>query len=336
MAIMEEYKNIDFANHYFQNGDTCLHYAVRLHNAKFVYYLLQQGFNPNVQNSLTRDTSLHIATQHKNIRMIVTLMKFKADITVRNLLDKTAYDIALKTDDDEILSLYEPEFQVFLHDIEPSRRDYRATKRATFGHNRGASKIMMNAFEFSHKMGLSNLFKKDQRKTITTKGNKLVIPNINLAMIKENVKSNTVDDQVKSDAFIFNDYDANDYNNDNDSQRGSITGGLTPLTREQEIELLKDDLFNIDSNELNLSLVQSVSKKQQIALKTIKSINNHCSPKKDKIILKDWLQKLRTNIYPKIYQKRYLFVLDDYLCWNDKKVNFDPKDKLDAKKKERI
>ena len=46
MTIMEDFcTEIDFANYFFQNGDTPLHYAVRLHNIKFLYYLLQKGYN---------------------------------------------------------------------------------------------------------------------------------------------------------------------------------------------------------------------------------------------------------------------------------------------------
>ena len=45
MAIMDEYKNINFFDYYFKNGDTCMHYAVRLHKGKFLYFLLQKGMN---------------------------------------------------------------------------------------------------------------------------------------------------------------------------------------------------------------------------------------------------------------------------------------------------
>ena len=44
MAIIDEYTFIDFENHIINDGNTCLHYAVMYSNARFLYFLLQKGF----------------------------------------------------------------------------------------------------------------------------------------------------------------------------------------------------------------------------------------------------------------------------------------------------
>ena len=45
------------------------------------------------------DTPIHIATKHNDITMVAILLKFKADINAKNLLNKSALDIAKKHDD---------------------------------------------------------------------------------------------------------------------------------------------------------------------------------------------------------------------------------------------
>ena len=55
MSIIENNcTKIDFNKHYFKNGDTCISYAVRLHNAHFLIYLLQKGYNVCLFNILYR------------------------------------------------------------------------------------------------------------------------------------------------------------------------------------------------------------------------------------------------------------------------------------------
>ena len=46
MSIIDQFSDkINFSNHHFSCGDTPIHYAVRLHNVEFLYFLLQKGFD---------------------------------------------------------------------------------------------------------------------------------------------------------------------------------------------------------------------------------------------------------------------------------------------------
>mmetsp|Transcript_36197 Transcript_36197/g.44673 ORF Transcript_36197/g.44673 Transcript_36197/m.44673 type:complete len:440 (-) Transcript_36197:77-1396(-) len=104
MAIIDEYCiDIDFSKKYFKNGDTPIHYSVRLHKAKFLFYLLQKGYNVNVVNELTGDTPIHVAAKHGDLLMAGILMKFKADINIKNAMEKTPLDIARKSNDYDLL-----------------------------------------------------------------------------------------------------------------------------------------------------------------------------------------------------------------------------------------
>ena len=53
---------------------------------------------------------MHIATKHSDIRIITLLLKYNADIHLKNLLNKTPYNIAMKSDDDDIKFLFSNEF----------------------------------------------------------------------------------------------------------------------------------------------------------------------------------------------------------------------------------
>ena len=104
MAIIDEYcMEIDFSKKYFKNGDTPIHYSVRLHKAKFLFYLLQKGYNVNVVNELTGDTPIHVAAKHGDLLMAGILLKFKADINIKNAMEKTPIDIARKSNDYDLL-----------------------------------------------------------------------------------------------------------------------------------------------------------------------------------------------------------------------------------------
>ena len=47
---------------------------------------------------MTLDSSLHIATKHGDTRIIALLLKYNADIHIKNLLNKTPFDVAKKCD----------------------------------------------------------------------------------------------------------------------------------------------------------------------------------------------------------------------------------------------
>ena len=46
MIMMDELcTEIDFMKHYFINGDTVIHYAIRMRNIQFLIYLLHKGYD---------------------------------------------------------------------------------------------------------------------------------------------------------------------------------------------------------------------------------------------------------------------------------------------------
>jgi len=107
MALIDAYCiEIDFSKHYFKNGDTPIHYAVRLHNVHFLMYLLHKGYDVNRENDLTGDTALHVAVKHGDMIMVGILLKFDADINCRNMLNKTPKDIAKKNNDFELIYMF--------------------------------------------------------------------------------------------------------------------------------------------------------------------------------------------------------------------------------------
>ena len=63
---------------------------------------------------MTGDTSLHIAAKHGDIRMITLLLKFDADKYIKNLLNKTPYNIAENSDEVGVRFLFSSEFNPLL------------------------------------------------------------------------------------------------------------------------------------------------------------------------------------------------------------------------------
>ena len=107
MAVIDAFCcDIEFDKHYFKNGDTPIHYAVRLHNAHFLIYLLQKGYNVNIKNDLSGDTPLHVAVKHSDMSTVGILLKFGADVNIKNFKDKTVKHIAKKNNDFELIYMF--------------------------------------------------------------------------------------------------------------------------------------------------------------------------------------------------------------------------------------
>mmetsp|Transcript_32913 Transcript_32913/g.40464 ORF Transcript_32913/g.40464 Transcript_32913/m.40464 type:complete len:429 (-) Transcript_32913:18-1304(-) len=113
MLMIEEHRDINFFEYYFNNADTCLHYAVRKRNISFIYYLLSKGVNPDIQNAIKHDTPLHIATDLGDVRIISMLRIFGCDTEIKNLMDKTAYDIARDNGDTDAMFMFSDQIQSF-------------------------------------------------------------------------------------------------------------------------------------------------------------------------------------------------------------------------------
>jgi len=352
MALIEEYKNVNLFEHKFKNGDTCLHYSVRLHNAKFLYFLLQKNIDPNIKNEITGDTALHIATQYSDQRMIITLLKYKADCYIENILGKTPVDVANKIGNEEIICCFETEFQLFLNANQPTVHYYEAAKPAKFGRNNGASALMMSAFDFDHKKGTSII--------VRNPGNLFAIPARKVMPISSNEynddrpglnKQISFDDPIALHGFkksyrpsidstrdvINEDYDIDDETPKSNKTNASQFSDLNLLLPNDTIKSMD---YNNNrpsmrlSDQLSIGMIQRYSERPstRIALQAMKSIE---IIQKQLPTLKDWLQKLKMNCYPKIYQKRYLFVRDGHLCWNTKRIKFNENDIITAKERKK-
>jgi len=113
MMMVEEYKQINFFDYYFSNGDTAIHTAVRLQDAGFVYFCLNKGCNVNVRQSITKDTAFHIATENGDVRIMTLLMKFGCDKEMENIEDKKSSDIANENADENAMFLFDNQIQSF-------------------------------------------------------------------------------------------------------------------------------------------------------------------------------------------------------------------------------
>jgi len=92
------------------NGDTCLHYGVRLNNTKFIQYLLYKGFNVDLRSELTLETPLHVAVKCELINVIKILLSYGCDINAKNILGKTPLDIAYDIKNVDVILLLNPKY----------------------------------------------------------------------------------------------------------------------------------------------------------------------------------------------------------------------------------
>ena len=297
---MDEYTNIDFYNHYFSNGDTCIHYAVRLRDGKFLYYLLKNGMNPNYKNRLTYDTPLHIAINNSDIKLIVQLMKFHADATIENLMGKTPINIAKSINNTDVIEL------VCDNDV------------------------------------VSMLYKNDDKKLGSKKppiyvrkrssGTSILLDNTpRMKFIDEDHDIDITSDGANDEAAIIDEIDDDIPDLVSAPVSTPPTSNTTPVSTESfdlglSIDVKRDDNgqnghhTTVQQHHQQQTRQRRMSMSVQLALKTVHSID-----RTDEVMphLCDWLQRLRTNIYPKIYVKRYVWIQDSHILWNDKKVTFD-------------
>lgn len=89
------------------NGYTALMYAVITNNTDLATILIRKGANPNMQTCIGQ-TALMQAAYHNNVRLIRLLIDAGADVTLQEDDGTTAYDLANKKIDPEILTLLKP------------------------------------------------------------------------------------------------------------------------------------------------------------------------------------------------------------------------------------
>jgi len=78
------------------SGYTALHYAVRFQPATICRLLLERGANPNSQTRASLSTPLHRAVLFRNTEAIELLLKYHADVHLKDLDGKSAEDKAIE------------------------------------------------------------------------------------------------------------------------------------------------------------------------------------------------------------------------------------------------
>lgn len=78
------------------SGYTALHYAVRFQPATICRLLLEHGANPNSQTRASLSTPLHRAILFRNFEAIELLMKYHADVNLKDIDGKSAADKAIE------------------------------------------------------------------------------------------------------------------------------------------------------------------------------------------------------------------------------------------------
>lgn len=133
MYLIEKYRNIDLMNYSFDNGNKSLHYGVLYKNSKFCIFLLQNGMSPNCLNNKNGNTPLHLSVLNDDIRMSSIMIKWKADISIKNFNGKTPVDIAQKRNDPDLVELLNDDLmQEYFEMNTPITYQYSIIKSKTF------------------------------------------------------------------------------------------------------------------------------------------------------------------------------------------------------------
>ena len=99
-------KNVDIDAESFDKN-TPLHMAAKYNNrVEIAREIIKHNANINAQNRY-QQTPLHIATLYQNIGMIRTLIENDANLELQDRDKKTARDIALETENKEIIALFD-------------------------------------------------------------------------------------------------------------------------------------------------------------------------------------------------------------------------------------
>jgi len=95
--------NIDYVRTLVQNkanmnvknahDNTALHFAVEYKNLEIVTYLLEQGADPDIQNTTNGDTPLILAADNGDEEMVKVFIRNGADVNIINKQLHTAYSV---------------------------------------------------------------------------------------------------------------------------------------------------------------------------------------------------------------------------------------------------
>ena len=90
-----------------RNGNTALHLSIKKNRLNFTKLLLENNSDPNIANKLYSQTPTHLAIiNHLEDKILEKFKNNNADIyNLKDKYDKTAYDYALETKDDNYIQL---------------------------------------------------------------------------------------------------------------------------------------------------------------------------------------------------------------------------------------
>lgn len=110
------------------SGADCLQIAVEKHNTHLIVFLLMHGVSPNVQNSKTGDTALHIAVRQGAAKIVALLSQKRADCSITNFADETPFDLAIEARNVEIQEILSEETQQAIHERLASNAGSRTSR----------------------------------------------------------------------------------------------------------------------------------------------------------------------------------------------------------------
>jgi len=106
MDLIQELPDLHLLQTRFDNGDNCLQICIRRQNHRLIVYFLDNGVDPNEQNTETGDTALHTAVRARDVKVVTLLCtKYGADHTVRNKDGELPATIATKNMDEDVAEI---------------------------------------------------------------------------------------------------------------------------------------------------------------------------------------------------------------------------------------
>jgi len=105
LKLIVEYSDTEAVDDY---GETAIFHAARIKTTDIGMFLLNNKANPNAVNLKNGNTALMEAVQYKNIELAKSLIKFGANLNLKDHCGFSAYDIALQEEVENEFSFLKP------------------------------------------------------------------------------------------------------------------------------------------------------------------------------------------------------------------------------------
>ena len=274
---------------------------------------------------------MHIATMNNDVRMINMLVKFNGNIKATNSMNDTPMDIAKSNNNTEIITIFNEINAKYAPKVS------KPSMPVSMIYNKSSSKRV------------SKLKKIDERKKLKTIDSlKSIEPTPkNADMSSEMFKFSDVigNSPTKSYTGTTNDTLWDAFENNNSSTRSTSkyesilktmksTEYFSPtdmITSDDQLVLLSDYSINKGSDIENNASFPILNKNKRRSISIISNNNNNNTNNNPvSFTLFGYLDKLRMNKVPKIYEKKFVFVRDGHLIWNQNMIRFNPNIKLNS------